>query len=174
MESEVLSYDEIKKKFTQLENEYTEIECAKNSEINERTKAIKEEIGAKYSDRLKEASNKKWEAHKELEDAEKRRANEMWYAPGTVVYEWTIKGYGQKEYIKSGKSGIVHVFDHGSPCADNLSSWSRPKVGDVIIYLHKKDGTAGKQFVQISRYGQLKSDAKYWLPDGEIFTLNPH
>lgn len=163
----VPTYEQAKLNLELLTKEYYQIESEMNKEIREREEAIRKEIKEKYSEQLKESSRRKWAAKEQFDIAEKNRATNLWFPPGTIVYEWRTISFSQERIERTGRKGVVAIFDKDSHYPENIARYSIPGIGSIVVYLLKKDGTAGKQFEQISRYGELTHKAKMWLPESE-------
>ena len=52
---------------------------------------------------------------------------------------------------------------------DNISSYSAPDNGDLVVFYLKKDGSIGKKFENISGNNETHFNytSKLWLPEGK-------
>lgn len=74
---------------------------------------------------------------------------------GARVEEWRKKEVGgwRKEWtnqlVATGRRGIVEVFTPQSEYPDNRGAWRRPRIGDFVIRLLKKDGSPSKDVISL-------------------------
>lgn len=66
---------------------------------------------------------------------------------GTVLHEWKRDSYGYRlgDWKKSGRTGVVRVWDNGSAHPPNIR-YSLPSVGDKYIRVLKRDGSESTTF----------------------------
>ena len=82
------------------------------------------------------------------------------YPEGTVVEEMRRPKHsasGQRR--PTGKKGVIQIFRAGDPYPSNLSEYSVPEVGSVVVRDLKKDGTPGAGVRKLGRWS-------WWYKDG--------
>lgn len=163
-----------------------ELESAKDNEIrtNIATKvlplrkeadiieqSIKKDAAIKHQPALENVQNEIIVVERELIELKTTENKHKWYPEDTVLFEWTSINYTRPQAYKlTGRKGIVKIYNHSIDISC-LSRWGRPKEGDIILLLVKKDGSTGKKFENITDHweGELNYKARYWLPEGQQF-----
>lgn len=87
------------------------------------------------------------------------------YPVGTVLVEWYRK-YQFYPWHKTGKKVIVQVYDGSQALAGNLSDYSKPNKGQIVLFYTKKDGSIGTQIAAKSRHESFSICGTY-LPENE-------
>lgn len=137
-------------------------------QAKELRRVIQNEFHKKYEAQMEELQNKNSELTGQIENITIGENSKRWYAPGTIVVKWEKKYYSEI-YSKKDERGIVAVYDGTQELPENMSHWSAPKRGDIIVQYLKKDGSTGKKFTVISgNYNDtgLNYGAEQWLPEG--------
>lgn len=116
--------------------------------VSEATKKIDEIIRDKYAEKLEALRIAATEAQVEMEkDTVERAKASSTYPVGSKVWVWQRK-YNYFAYsstwCKVG-TGIIEVVSHDSVFQANMKN-SAPIIGTIIVRMHKKDGTIGKNF----------------------------
>lgn len=132
---------------------------------------LEEEVNEKYKAEMDIINKKETELRLILDEIYKKESEDIWYPKGTLVYLWERPQYGyEKPYAKTGKTGIVHIYD-GSQ--DFSANWrNRPSIGDLIVIHNLKSGKQGLKCDKISNYGTLAGWFPMWLADGDTPTDN--
>jgi len=132
---------------------------------------IDKSVYTKYAAELNGLNNKRQRLTDLLDNIRIQQAQNIWYPLGTKVYLWETKkssySWSGYERVKTNTTGVVCVYD-GSQTIAKVNSYKRPNKGDIIVMLHKKDGSIGLNFENISDYSGLTSwIASNWLAEGE-------
>jgi hypothetical protein len=114
------------------------------------------ELDVEFKEPLAQALEKKLTAKKVWEEARDAAALSATLATpreiplGTRVEEWSApKGWGYSREKKStGRRGVLEVITATSEHPDNVPSYRRASVGDVVVRILKKDGTPSKKYVK--------------------------
>ena len=88
-----------------------------------------------------------------------------WFPLGTRVQR-TVTKYGGSGYWTKGRdeieNGVVECWSPASQFTDNRSGWrDRPKDGEVVGRLFKKDGTPSKKYVSLGARN-MDAERKAW------------
>lgn len=165
--------DEIKAKLSKTErdkrNETAQLESEKYLPLIEQAEKTKRDIRLlmddKYKNELHLLSEEERRLQKEIDLLKVKEANSLWYPTGTIV---TLYEKTQLSLIgRTTLTGTVQIYDGSQELPDNMSYYSYPKIGDVVVFHNKKDGAMGKRFDIISSYGRLKNWCPMWLKEGE-------
>ena len=121
---------------------------------------IEKEFGNKYREACKYYSElKKIEDELNANKLIEWGVNSLPYPEGTILHKWMQYGWGTKNpYTMTKETGVIQIFRNGDEYPDNMR-WNKPRIGDLIIRLHKKDGSLGKK---IERFYSAT-----WVPKGE-------
>lgn len=119
--------------------------------LAERDNLIREardRITAEYADRLRSARAARQEASDAYRETISNEASHPWdgkrvYKVVPVYNKWSSKVTEHKRV-----EGLVEVVRLTSQFPANLSSWTRPKLGSVVVRKIKKDGTPSLQLEQ--------------------------
>lgn len=158
---EKIIYDE---KSARLEKEYAPL-----IQQAEQVKSIvRKEVDIKYNAELSSARIALNDAQQAADKEAIQEAASLWHPPGTIVHEWVYKGYTAKQRTKSGERAIISIWTNESEAPGNIGRWSMPNIGDLILLPLKKDGTPGKKFIQIAKYGKLlENEICKWYLENE-------
>lgn len=83
------------------------------------------------------------------------------FAVGTKCFRWNRIQW--TEQWQKGECGIVEVFTAESPLRATASSYSRPRIGSLVIRHMRVDGTPALRISESNFEGNFHG----WLPDGE-------
>lgn len=118
--------------------------------------AIADQVHEEFGERIDAASRARDEANAALDAARVAHAtmDTGWLPVDTVVEEWKQYRYGWarqdgRRRDKTGRHGIVRVWDAGSRYPGNAGRWSLPSPGEVYVRLLRKDGTESAKFERI-------------------------
>ncbi|MBA4086667.1 MAG: hypothetical protein C0491_02545 [Novosphingobium sp.] len=119
--------------------------------LAERDNLIREardRITAEYADRLGAARAARQEASDAYREAISNEANHPW--DGKRVYKLVhIKDRWSSKILETKRvEGLVEVVRLSSQFPANLTTWTRPKLGSVVVRKIKKDGTPSLQLEQ--------------------------
>jgi|SRR5882762_1845893 len=142
--------------------------------VNIYREAIIKNIHEEYAQDLTALTGFSKEAEELLKTARLEHAvstTELEYPIGTVLYEWSVSEktnrwhYKKVPWYETGQSGVLEVITSQSIHPGNLSDYSRAKIGDVVLRLHKKDGKLGSKYEAnwVSNWGP-----KTWFAEGQI------
>lgn len=74
---------------------------------------------------------------------------------------WSAPPDKQLKWIATGETALLEVVTRESKFADNLASYSVPRMGSLILRIHRKDGKLGLRFVKSYNF------SPEWYPEGE-------
>lgn len=136
------------------------------AERDTRQREARERIAAEYADRMQSAWKVREAARKAYLEAVSNEASHPW--DGKRVYKMvTIRSRFNSAPIREQRvEGLVEVVRLDSRFAGNLSSYSRPRLGSVIVRKIKKDGTPSLQLVQGFHIHGLDKEWKLAEDDG--------
>lgn len=95
---------------------------------------------------------------------------------GTKYLRWEKdlrwRGFGRpihepRKWIATGETAVLEVVTRESKFADNLSRYSRPKVGEIILRVNKKNGEPGLRFIASAYFVRSEWRVPQWYPEGE-------
>jgi hypothetical protein len=120
-------------------------------------------IIAEFEDRIATASEAQNTATTAYEDARVAYTlNRGWnacYPRGTKLFEWSFKQRGYSPNQKpqpTGKTAILEVFTRNSTTPGNMSPYSIPNLGDVVLRYLKKNGTPS---LKVERWNDNMADS---------------
>lgn len=91
------------------------------------------------------------------------------YPEGTVVEERKRSGTSfsaiRSDPKPTGKKGVIQIFRAGDWYPTNLSEYSAPEVGSVVVRELKKDGTPGLVVKKLAGWNS------HWYKDGKLVEL---
>lgn len=131
--------------------------------VNEFRITLQAKLGKEYDEQISSAGATASAAEAEAQTAEYAYAvSEPPVIPGTELVRWaTGSWYHSPGTFLQDAIGIFEIVSFDSKFPENLSEYSRPKVGSYIVRLLKKDGTPSLKF---DKYNHLGSN---WLPKGK-------
>lgn len=131
-----------------------------------KTKIIQEVHSAFYEKEqpLKESIE---QLKEELRVAKIQYSLNLWYAPGTIVYQWQ-RVKNNTTWAKTGRTGIVVIYDGTQYFPRHTARLNMPKFGDVLVCHHKRGGELSVKYDLITRHGRLIANHKMWLKEGDI------
>lgn len=145
------------------------ISAEKRERLDEFTRQLNAELDDRYGLHLKRAQQRVADA-KEADDKhrEQTAAERSPYPLGTTLHEWKDTSPTWSRHIrweKTGVVGVVEVFKKGDDFPLNVSQWSLPDYGEVILRPRKKDGSPSKALHRLERksFGYKTQ----WLPEGK-------
>ena len=129
--------------------------------VAEMEKALNERFG----DAISKAFENESKARKEFEAERDRVAVEeapgkMQFPEGTVIVKWE-KNWHDDGYCPT-KRFQVCIFRQEDPLPRNISRYSRPNVGAIVMREILKDGSLSKRCEGVSGGWRL------WLPEGQV------
>lgn len=149
------------------DNIWQKRESERERSVAEATERIDAELSAKYGDeyhRLCKAYTEAFDAY-EAAIIENAHAT-LPYPIGTKMIGWAkekLSRFRTVDHYSPMATGVIEVFVSGSEVPAN-TRYHLPAIGDVVVRIHKKDGSLGKNVEMLfDSWGN-----KYkWLPEGE-------
>lgn len=135
-----MTLDEAKAALREAENALYEAERARNRVADVARNAVHEKFAGQINP-LREAAAAARMAVTQVKNAV---PDHEW--EGLKVFRMVSRGYSFQRLSPSRVEGIVETVRIGTRFAENLSHYSTPEIGDVIVRLLKKDGTPGLKF----------------------------
>lgn len=143
--------------------------------VIEQANAIENEIAKtaheKFAPLLAPLEKEMQELEAKIRDMDIEKAKTLWYEHGSIVELWENPRYGNG-MNKTGKKGTVIIYDGTQELKSGITSYSRPKIGDICVFHNKNNGEMGVRFDIIFEYGKEKSWHPKWFIDGETPTQN--
>lgn len=113
--------------------------------------ALAAEEATLFGDRLAVAEAELTAAKALSEEAIEKAAlaEEREIPAGTLMEEWKIPRhtYGRGPAVLTGRKGILEIITRDSVHPGNISGWSRPAVGQIVVRIIRKDGSPGMSYV---------------------------
>ena len=105
-----------------------------------------------FGSRLIELGKADFEAYKLLNEVKIESAhNSCPFPVGGQITKKVSKGWGYNKTIQVLK-GVVEVVTPETQMPRNLSSYSRPRIGALIVRLVNSDGKPGKKIIHLTQY----------------------
>lgn len=138
----------------QAKDEHRAIRQARMDDEDARVSKVRAEVASEYRDALEAAAQKERDWCAALDRARVQHAKAsgvLGFVPGDRVQR-TVRKYGgswSRDVRKVVEVGIVEVVTPDTEFPVNDSAWRRPRVGEIIVRLLKKDGTPGRLYERL-------------------------
>ena len=99
-------------------------------------------------------------------EAAKARVNGNNYG---MLIEWGMRDRDwyivEKRYLlyKTGRRGILEVYETGTLLPETMGDWRKPQIGDVFLRLIKKNGEKSRKIITLHN-GEIPGN---WYPEGD-------
>lgn len=113
-------------------------------ERSEAANAAMDAVYAEFGDRIKPLATALNDARSAVVDIKNATPDHEW--EGRKVFRMESVGRSYQRLTPIRVEGIVETVRVGAQFAKNLSRYSTPNIGDVIVRLLKKDGSPGLKF----------------------------
>lgn len=153
---------------------YYEVKSRRAKRECELRREVDAKLNAEFGEEMSAAEKARCEANAALE-AEDARVKEIEslaslpYPIGTKLVGWTpsrsLFGGRPVSFSKNGNTGVLEVFKMGDPISAT-NSWRKPKGGEVVVRMLKKDGSKG---LNLEKWIPGHSE-RYWFTEG----VNPN
>lgn len=165
----------IQKQYEAAERKLNQLRSARREFISEAEQKIQEAADLRYGAEIQVATEEfgaatdAWLTEKESE-AIKNAPHPI----GTKYLRWEKeqRRWGTPpdkplKWIATGETARLDVVTRESKFADNLSSYSRPGVGSLILRVNKKNGEPGLKFIENRYFVRSEWRVPTWYPEGE-------
>lgn len=115
-------------------------------EMNEKIEAETVRIREEYSERIKQAHLRLSQAERQVKQAKTEAVlPHEWEGRKVYMVEKIYHGWSRTVFDTNTITGVVRTYRPDLPVPGNMK-YGLPNIGDVLVYLCKKDGTEGTRF----------------------------
>lgn len=156
--------EELRKKLVSANRALDDIRAGRDRVKRTLLAAVEDELRDRFGEPLQiaaAAASRAAELFQAEEDRvalEGAQAKEYRIPVGTVLHEYTTRRFDKKR-LWTGRRGVLEIVTPDSLHAQNAASYSRAKVGDLVVRILRKDGSPSLSYVR----GWYMS---FWAPEG--------